>query len=215
LIFEFHAQLFHHQAIKVVFVVAKLTAQQLSLTFFGECVFQELKNFIFQLLNSLQLFLNNILISEDNSLEFIGVQFELDVMGGGKWVFFGIFLERVTGEFAELMRVRNGDGGLLLAHVLLAVGVVIDAFAENSVFFFKFDKLVFVRVDFSILGSNNILKLFHFNFIMLNLILHLLDGQNVQLILAIILSSQVVDFMLLLSHIILQVLVFLTVLLLA
>ena len=113
------------------------------------------------------------------------------------------------------MRVRNGDGGLLLAHVLFAVGVVIDAFAENRVFFFKFEKLIFVAVDFSILGGNNILKLFHFNLIVFDLILHLLDGQNVQLILAIILSSKVVNFMFLFSHIILQVLIFLTVLLLA
>jgi hypothetical protein len=113
------------------------------------------------------------------------------------------------------MRLRNGDGGLLLTHVLLTVGVVIDTFAENGVFFFKFEKLIFVGVDFSILGGNNILKLLHFNLVVLNLILHLLDGQNVQLILAIILSSEIVNLMFLLSHIILQVLVFLTVLLLA
>jgi hypothetical protein len=50
-------------------------------------------------------------------------------MGVSKRVFFGIFLERVTGEFGEVMRVRNGDGGLLLAHILFTVGVVMDAFA--------------------------------------------------------------------------------------
>ncbi len=99
-------------------------------------------------------------------------------------------------------------------HVLFAVGFVVDAFGENGVFVFQFEELIFVSVDFGILGGNNILKVFHLELILLDLILHFLDGQDVQLILAIILSFEVVNFVLLFSEVVVQVFIFLAVLLL-